>query len=142
MKKALSTDDMMALRRTENSASGTSLNTAVKSNKFRPKGMTLESFGKLPVSALKSGGTALMKGGNFALNAEKWVMSGGKTPLRTPDMEKAGLPDYFPRPMTEDERRRKEWEKEKKRRKKAKAARKKKEVFVSLCLSFSDGADE
>jgi hypothetical protein len=132
MKKALSTDDMMALRKNENSASGTSLNTAVKSAKFRPKGMTLESFGKLPVSALKSGGTALMKGGNFALNAEKWVMSGGKTPLRTPDMEKAGLPDYFPRPMTEDERRRKEWEKEKKRRKKAKAARKKKEVFVSV----------
>jgi hypothetical protein len=62
-------------------------------------------------------------------------MSGGKTPLRTPDMEKAGLPDYFPRPMTEDERRRKEWEKEKKRRKKAKAARKKKEVFVSVRYS-------
>ena len=131
MKKALSTDDMMALRDNANSVSGTSLYTAAKHNKFRPKGMTLESFGKLPVSALKSGGTALMKGGNLALSAEKWVMSGGKTPLRTPDMEKAGLPDYFPRPMTEDERRRKEWEKEKKRRKKAKAARKKKEVFVS-----------
>jgi hypothetical protein len=131
MKKALSTDDMMALRETESPNPGGALYNVAKNGKFRPKGMTLESFGKLPVSALKSGGTALMKGGNFALNAEKWVMSGGKTPLRTPDMEKAGLPDYFPRPMTEDERRRKEWEKEKKRRKKAKAARKKKEVFVS-----------
>jgi hypothetical protein len=141
MKKALSTDDMMALRETGPvtvTGTGTgattpgSLYTTGKNGKFRPKGMTFESFGKLPVSALKSGGTALMKGGNVVLNAEKWVMSGGKTPLRTPDMEKAGLPDYFPRPMTEDERRRKEWEKEKKRRKKAKAARKKKEVFVSV----------
>jgi hypothetical protein len=133
MKKALSTDDMMALREKENGSS-TQLYTKSKEGKFRPKGMmNLESFGKLPVSALKSGGSALMKGGNAVLNAEKWVMSGGKTPLRTPDMEKAGLPDYFPRPMTEDERRRREWEKEKKRRKKAKAARKKKEVFVSPC---------
>lgn len=148
MKKALSTDDMMALRNRERetSADTTGTNgtngtvatvvngtTSVKSShKFRPKNMTLDSLGKLPVSALKTGGSAILKGGSAVMNAERWVMSGGKTPLRTPDNEKGLLPDYFPRPMTEDERRRKEWEKEKKRRKKAKAARKKKEVFVSL----------
>jgi hypothetical protein len=138
MKKALSTDDMLAMKDRNDS----NLSLYNRAGKFRPKGMTLESFGKLPVSALKSGGTALMKGGNVVLNAEKWVMSGGKTPLKTPDNEKAGLPDYFARPMTEDERRRKEWEKEKKRRKKAKAARKKKEVFVRIVrLTIGTSAD-
>lgn len=150
MKKALSTDDMMSLRERERRERADSAETTVSTttngagsksvNKFRPKTMTLDSMAKLPVSALKSGGTALMKGGNVVMNAERWVMSGGKTPLRTPDNEK-GLPEYFPRPMTEDERRRREWEKEKKRRKKAKAARKKKEVFVSLPLAFSLNED-
>lgn len=144
MKKAMSTDDMMALRNRERETSadttGTNGTVATIANgtthvkpsyKFKPKNMTLDSLGKLPVSALKTGSSAILKGSSAVMNAERWVMSGGKTPLRTPDNEKGLLPDYFPRPMTEDERRRKEWEKEKKRRKKAKAARKKKEVFVS-----------
>lgn len=86
---------------------------------------------QLPVAALKSSGQALKTGGQAVRNAEKWVMSGGKTPLLTPPGEKMGG-DYFQRPLTEDERRRKEWEAEKKRRKKQKEARKKQEIFVCL----------
>lgn len=139
MKKALSTDDMLAMRerKEREDSAETTVSTATHHSKMklRPKTMTLDSLGKLPVSALKSGSTALLKGSSAVMNAERWVMSGGKTPLRTPTDEK-GLPEYFPRPMTEDERRRREWEKEKKRRKKAKAARKKKEVFVSFECAY------
>lgn len=90
--------------------------------KKTPKTLTLDSIHKLPVAALKEGGHALK-------NAERWISSGGKTPLLTPP-EKA-LTDYFTRPLTEDELRRREREKEKKKRKKAREARKKQEIYVS-----------
>ena len=90
--------------------------------KKTPKTLTLDSLHKLPGAALKEGAHTIR-------NAEKWIMSGGKTPLLTPP-EKA-LTDYFTRPLTEDEMRRREREKAKKKRKKAKEARKKQEIYVS-----------
>ena len=99
-----------------------SKSTDIKHEKTkRPTHITLDSLHKLPGAALKEGSHAIK-------NAEKWIMSGGKTPLITPP-EKS-LSEYFVRPLTEDERRRKEWETEKKRRKKAKEQRKKQEIFV------------
>jgi hypothetical protein len=93
--------------------------------------LKLDSLGRLPASVLKESGHALKEGGQALKNAEKWILSAGKTPLTTPPADKMGTDGFFPRVMTEDERRRKEWEAEKKRRKKAKEARKKKEIFVS-----------
>lgn len=114
-KKAVSSDDLASLKE--------------KEKDFRakkPKSLRLDTLG----TAFKDTGYAIK-------SAEKWVMSAGKTPLRTPE-EKAAGGDYFARPLTEDERRRKEWEREKKRRKKAKEARKKQEVFVGVKYSFHD----
>jgi hypothetical protein len=108
LSKTLSADDVVSMK--EGKAKKT------------PKTLTLDSIHKLPVAALKEGGHALK-------NAERWITSGGKTPLLTPP-EKA-LTDYFTRPLTEDELRRREREKEKKRRKKAREARKKQEIYVS-----------
>jgi transposase len=87
-----------------------------------PKTLTLDSIHKLPGAALKEGSHALK-------NAERWIMTGGKTPLVTPP-EKA-LTDYFTRPLTEEELVRREREKAKKKRKKAREARKKQEIYVS-----------
>lgn len=106
-KKTVSSDDMLTMR----------------NEKKRPKHMTFDSLGKFSGRALKEGGQALKQ-------TEKWLMSGGKTPLMTPDEK--GMTEYFSRPLTEDERRRKEWEAEKKRRKKQKEARKKQEIFVGI----------
>jgi hypothetical protein len=101
-----STDDMLSMK---------------EGKKKTPKTLTLDSLHKLPGAALKEGGHALK-------SAERWIVSGGKTPLLTPPEK--GLTDYFTRPLTEDELRRREREKEKKRRKKARDARKKQEIFV------------
>ena len=103
--KTFSSDDMLNMR----------------GEKKRPKHLTMDSLGKFPVRALKEGGQALKQ-------TEKWILSGGKTPLGTPPEKSMG--EYFTRPMTQDERKRREWEGEKKRRKKAKEARKKQEIFV------------
>jgi hypothetical protein len=105
LSKTLSSDDIVSMK-----------------GKKTPKTLALDSLHKLPGAALKEGAHTLK-------NAEKWILSGGKTPLLTPP-EKA-LTDYFTRPLTEDELRRREREKEKKRRKKAKEARKKQEIYVS-----------
>lgn len=111
LKKNTSSDDMLAMRGK------------------RPKHYTLDSLGRLPAQALKMPEKALKEGGAAFKNAERWIMTGGKTPLGTPP-EKDGMGGYFPRVLTEDERRRNEWEGEKKRRKKAKEARKKQEIFI------------
>jgi hypothetical protein len=91
--------------------------------KKKPKGMSLKNLGQVP-------GQALSQGVHGFKSAEKWILTGGRTPGGGTPPEKGGA-DYFSRPMTEDERRRKEWEAEKKRRKKAKEAKKKQEIFVS-----------
>ncbi len=91
----------------------------MKNEKKRPKETALDSLGRFSGRALKESGQALKQ-------TEKWILSGGKTPLVTPPEA-----EYFSRPLTEDERRRKEWEAEKKRRKRQKEARKKQEIFVS-----------
>lgn len=115
-KKAISSDDLMSMRKANES-------TLSLGGKKRPKtGLHLESLAHLPVAAVKGGGKQIK-------NAEKWLL-GGKTPLGSTPPEKGGA-DYFHRPLTEDERRRKEWEAEKKKRKKAREARKKQEIFVS-----------
>jgi hypothetical protein len=119
IKKAVSTDDMLTLR-SDNAG-----------RKRAKPNLKLDSLGRLPASVLKESGHALKEGGQALKNAEKWILSAGKTPLTTPPADKMGTDGFFPRVMTEDERRRKEWEAEKKRRKKAKEARKKKEIFVS-----------
>jgi hypothetical protein len=127
LKKNLSHDDVYSMRTTSRTDTLNGLGDSVKKEK-RPKHINLDSLHKLPGAALKQGGQAVM-------NAEKWVRSGGKTPLVTTPPEKP-LSDYFTRPLTEDERRRKEWESEKKRRKKAREARKKQEIFVSRRVHF------
>jgi hypothetical protein len=136
MKKAVSTDDMLTMR-SDQSAAGVGFGSG---GRKRPRpNLTLESLGRLPTNMLKEGGHALKEGGHVIRNAEKWILSGGKTPLTTPPMEKFGTGDgFFPKMMTEDERRRKEWEAEKRRRKKAKEARKKQEIFVSPKLFSID----
>ncbi|KIR68544.1 hypothetical protein I314_00965 [Cryptococcus bacillisporus CA1873] len=112
-KKAISSDDLMSMRKANEST--------LSLGRKRPKtGLHLESLAHLPVAAVKGGGKQIK-------NAEKWLLH-GKTSLGTPP-EKGG-PDYFSRPLTEDERRRKEWEAEKKKRKKAREARKKQEIFI------------
>ena len=108
-----STDDMLSMKEGK--------------PKKTPKTIRLDSLHKLPGAALKEGGHALR-------NAERFIMSGGKTPLVTPP-EKA-LTDYFTRPLTEDELRRRERDKERRRRKKAKEARKKQEIYVSTITPF------
>lgn len=120
LRKNASSDDMIHMKSSHKAES-------VRSR----SGLKLDSLGKLPVAAFKSSGQALKSGGQAVRNAEKWVMSGGRTPLTPPAMGEKGQMDYFARPMTEDERRRKEWESEKRRRKKQKEARKKQEIFVS-----------
>ena len=105
-KNTLSSDDMLIMR----------------GEKQRPRHVTLDSLGRLPGRALKEGGYALKQ-------TEKWILSGGKTPLITPPEK--GMPEYFHKPLTLDERKRREWEAEKKRRKKQKEARKQQLVFVS-----------
>jgi len=113
-KKTISSDDLSMLKKRNKSA------------------LKLENLKQLP--GVKQSGHALREGGHAIRNAEKWILSGGKTPLTTtPPNEKYSQDGYFPgsRPLTEDERRRREWEQEKKRRKKAKEARKKQEIFVS-----------
>ncbi|OCF33455.1 hypothetical protein I316_04875 [Kwoniella heveanensis BCC8398] len=115
-KKAVSSDDLVSMRHQE---------VGKPHDEFKKKrnksGLKLDSIAALPVSALKEGGKQIK-------SAEKWLLNAAKTPLGTPP-EKGG-PDYFSRPLTEDERRRKEWEAEKKRRKKAREARKKQEIFI------------
>lgn len=119
-KKAISSDDLMSMRKANEST--------LSLGRKRPKtGLHLESLAHLPVAAVKGGGKQIK-------NAEKWLLH-GKTSLGTPP-EKGG-PDYFSRPLTEDERRRKEWEAEKKKRKKAREARKKQEIFVSVTIGAS-----
>ncbi|OXC66991.1 hypothetical protein AYX13_04443 [Cryptococcus neoformans] len=114
-KKAISSDDLMNMRKANES-------TLSLGGKKRPKtGLHLESLAQLPIAAVKGGGKQIK-------NAEKWLL-GGKTPLGSTPPEKGGA-DYFSRPLTEDERRRKEWEAEKKKRKKAREARKKQEIFI------------
>ncbi|WRT67746.1 uncharacterized protein IL334_004718 [Kwoniella shivajii] len=117
-KKAISSDDLVGMRHADDST----LTLSTGKHKKRPmSGLKLDSLANLPVNAFKEGGKQMK-------SAEKWLMNAAKTPLRTPP-EKGG-PDYFSRPLTEDERRRKEWEAEKKRRKKAREARKKQEIFI------------
>ncbi|ORY28518.1 hypothetical protein BCR39DRAFT_535068 [Naematelia encephala] len=124
-RKALSTDDMLSLREKEKDKDK-------DKDKKRPKHFG-ESLGRnvsrLPGQALKMPERAFKDTGSAFKNAEKWIMSGGKTPIVGSPGEKSG-DGYFPRVMTEDERRRKEWESEKKRRKKAREARKKQEIFI------------
>lgn len=99
-----------------------------KEKKNKPtKGLSLGSMAKLPSQALKAPEMAYK-------NAEKWIMSGGKTPNGTSPKEK-DMDGYFsdkPKLLTEDERRRRDWEVEKKRRKRAKEKKKQQEIFVSL----------
>ncbi|KAK6908159.1 hypothetical protein I203_102160 [Kwoniella mangroviensis CBS 8507] len=127
-KKAISSDDLVSMRRSENDDSSLTLSSKYQQSgqsqygKKKPKApLKLDSLAALPVNALKEGGKQIK-------SAEKWLLSAAKTPLGTPP-EKGG-PDYFSRPLTEEERRRKEWEAEKKRRKKAREARKKQEIFI------------
>jgi hypothetical protein len=121
IRRNVSSDDVMNTRSNSNM-------DPVRVNKRKSKNLNMNlNLGKISGNALKESGMALR-------TAEKWVMSGGRTPLRTPP-EKA-MDGYFTRPMTEDERRRSEWEKEKKRRKKAREARKKQEIFVRCTLIF------
>lgn len=112
MKKVHSSDDMLSMKKRNKSA------------------LKLDNLHKMPLQAVRAGADVLKTGGHAVRNAEKWVMSGGKTPLISPGNEKRG-DSYFGRPLTEEERRRKEYEQEKKRRRKAKEARKKQEIFVS-----------
>jgi hypothetical protein len=113
MKKVHSSDDMLAMKEKVRNRSG----------------LRLDTLGKMPMQAVMASGQALKTGANTVRNAEKWVMSGGKTPLITPPGERRG-DSYFGRPMTEEDRLRKEREAEKKRRRKAKEARKKQEIFI------------
>lgn len=115
MKKVHSSDDMLAMK-----------------DKVRNRsGLRLDTLHKMPMQAVMASGQALKTGANTVRNAEKWVMSGGKTPLITPPGERRG-DSYFGKMMTEEEyRAKKEREADKKRRRKAKEARKKQEIFVS-----------
>ena len=115
VRKVFSADDVAGLR-------GAETPSFVEKRK-RPT--ALESVSKLPATALKEGGAALR-------NAEKWIMSGVRTPMTSPPEKWTGNEYFHPNPLTEDDKRRKEWEREKRRRKKAKEARKKQELFVGF----------
>ncbi|EIW73697.1 hypothetical protein TREMEDRAFT_25485, partial [Tremella mesenterica DSM 1558] len=120
-RKAYSDDQLSSMKEEKKRAASVDELSTKTGEKRKPK-MNLGELGKLPVSALKASGHVLH-------NAENWIMSGGKTPLFTPD-EKSGFEFFTPRSLTEEDIRRKEREKERKKRKKERDARKKQEIYI------------
>ncbi|KAL7420196.1 pheromone-regulated protein prm10 [Cryptotrichosporon argae] len=113
MTRTKSSDDVVSLATTAAAAPG----GPAKKKKATLGPLNLKTLERLPGQAFREGGQALK-------SAERWIVSGGRTPE-----EKSGI-DYFGRPLSEDERRRREWEAEKRRRKRAKEAKKKQEIFI------------